>query len=174
MANQTPEQKFVNCSARTNLFEIQAGKLVESKASNDRVKQIARRMIDDHTKAQDDLKQTAQKNNLRVPERLLAWQQAKLDFISKLPAEDLEVGYSFHLVASHHMALLETEHALQKIQDAGLKQLAKSQLRELRDQLRQANGVAMAFTGGGDAGITGEPVSPSGEKNQEQPTGQNK
>ena len=126
-------------------------------------------MVEDHTKANDQLKQVAEKSNLQVPQRLLAWQQAKLDYMAKLPADDLAPGYSFHLVAEHHMAILGTQHALTKVQDAGVKELAQNQLRDLRGHLQQANAVAMQFTGG-EAAISGEPVSPdnSGKNGAEQ------
>jgi putative membrane protein len=159
IANASPDQKFITCAAHNNLFEIQAGKLVAGKVENDRVKKIAQMMVDNHTKANDQLKQVAEKSNLREPERLLAWQQAKLDYMAKLPAEELATGYSFHLVGAHHMAILGTQNALTKVQDAGVKELAQNQLRELRSHLQQANSVAMQFTGG-QASISGEPVSP--------------
>jgi putative membrane protein len=122
------------------------------------VKKVAQQMIEGHTKAQDQLKQAAQKSNLQVPEKLLTWQQAKLDYMAKLPAEDLATGYSFHLVAAHHMAILGAQHALTKVQDAGVKELAQTQLRDLRGHLQEANSVAMRFTGGQPA-ISGSPVS---------------
>src|SRR6478736_3397594 len=78
IANASPDQKFISCAARNNMFEIQAGKLVAGKVENDRVKKIAQMMVDNHTKANDQLKQAAEKSNLELPAKLLTWQQAKL------------------------------------------------------------------------------------------------
>src|SRR5204863_3376334 len=138
----------INCSATDNLFAIEVGKLVASKVSNERVKKLAQSMVDEHTKAQDRLKETAAKSNLKVPEKLMAWQQSLLDFIAKAPADDLGAGYAFHLVGDHHTAILATEYALTKIQDQGVKELAQNRLRDLRAHLKDANSVASTFTGG--------------------------
>jgi putative membrane protein len=160
IANQSPEQKFVSCSTRNNLFEIQAGKLIAEKATNSDIKKMAQMMVDDHTKAQEQLKETAQKSNIQVPEKLLSWQQSKLDFISRVPIEDLQTEYSFHLVAAHQMAILQTQHALTKLQDGAIKQLAENQVRDLRGHLQHAKTLASTFTGGRGDGLSGEPTGP--------------
>lgn len=54
------DQKIVMDMARANMAEIEAGKLAVSKTQNAEVKTFAQQMIDDHTKALNDVKQLAQ------------------------------------------------------------------------------------------------------------------
>jgi putative membrane protein len=53
--------------AESHLAEISAGKLAEEKASSNEVKSFAKKMVDDHTKALDDLKQLAQSKGVTLP-----------------------------------------------------------------------------------------------------------
>lgn len=51
---------FVNRAAISNMFEIQSSQIAQQKAQNDRVRQFAQSMIQDHTAAGEKLKSTAQ------------------------------------------------------------------------------------------------------------------
>ena len=53
------DQKFVKKAAQGGMAEVELGKLATQKASSDDVKKIGQRMVDDHTKANDQLKQIA-------------------------------------------------------------------------------------------------------------------
>ena len=45
---QMSDQEFVMSAAHGNMAEIELGKLAETRASSDRVKTFAKRMVDDH------------------------------------------------------------------------------------------------------------------------------
>src|SRR5881296_3483017 len=54
-------------AARDNLAEVQLGKLAAERAASDEVKKFAERMVTDHQKAYDELKQIADSKGLKVP-----------------------------------------------------------------------------------------------------------
>ncbi len=64
--NQTDE-RMMKQLAEANLAEISAGKLAQDKAQSEEVKSFAKKMVDDHTKALDDLKQLAQAKGVTLP-----------------------------------------------------------------------------------------------------------
>src|SRR2546427_3696135 len=54
-------------AARDNLAEVQLGKLAAERAASDEVKKFAERMVTDHQKAYDELKQIADSKGLKIP-----------------------------------------------------------------------------------------------------------
>lgn len=60
-------QEFVDAAASGGLFEVESSKLALERSKSDAVKAFARMMIDDHTKANDELKAIATGASLNVP-----------------------------------------------------------------------------------------------------------
>lgn len=113
--------------AYANISEIEAAKLAQRKSKNDEVLNFARQMIDDHTKALDQLQQLAQQKGVQLPtepdakhktmaKRLEAMSGAAFDreYLTK-------AGTSDHSQA-HKLVTRVKAHA----HDADLKQLASS------------------------------------------------
>ncbi len=61
------DERMIKQIAEANLGEISAGKLAQDKAQSDEVKSFAKKMVDDHTKALDELKQLAQSKGVTLP-----------------------------------------------------------------------------------------------------------
>ena len=61
------DERMVKQIAEANLAEISAGKIAQDKAQSEEVKSFAKKMVDDHTKALDDLKQLAQAKGVTLP-----------------------------------------------------------------------------------------------------------
>ena len=53
------DKAFVEKAAVGGIAEVHMGKMAQQKGSSDQVKQFGARMVDDHSKANDDLKQIA-------------------------------------------------------------------------------------------------------------------
>jgi len=66
----TSERTFVKNAAEGGRAEIELGKLAAERASSSDVKQFGQRMVDDHTKANDQLKQVASEESITLPEKL--------------------------------------------------------------------------------------------------------
>src|SRR5262245_13126398 len=50
------DHKFVTEAANGSMAEVELGKLAQDKASSEQVKSFGKRMVDDHSKALDDVK----------------------------------------------------------------------------------------------------------------------
>src|SRR5436190_839393 len=81
-ASGSPDAQFATKAAQGNMAEVNLGKLATEKSQNDDVKKFAQMMVDDHSKAGDDLKGVASKNNLTVPDDVNAQQKAENDALS--------------------------------------------------------------------------------------------
>jgi predicted outer membrane protein/sporulation protein YlmC with PRC-barrel domain len=82
-----PAQDFVDKAAAANMFEIESSKMALEKAQGDETKQFAQRMIDDHSKAGEELQTAVADANaqLKMPETL---DQQHADMTSQLEAAE--------------------------------------------------------------------------------------
>ena len=63
------DEKFVKEAAQGGMMEVELGRLAADKAASDDVKQFGKRMVDDHSKANDELMTLA--NNLSSAEEAM-------------------------------------------------------------------------------------------------------
>src|ERR1700758_5587810 len=61
------DEQFIRNAAEGNMAEIKLGQLAEEKAQAPEVKNLAKRIVEDHTKAEEELKETAQKEGINLP-----------------------------------------------------------------------------------------------------------
>ena len=61
------DERMLKQLAQAHLSEINLGKLAQDKAQSDEVKSFAKKMVDDYTKAQDELRQLAQSKSITLP-----------------------------------------------------------------------------------------------------------
>ncbi len=119
------DQSLIRDLAQANLAEIEAGKLAQGKSKNDEVKNFAQRMIDDHTKAQEDLQKLAQQKGVTLPTSPGIKHMAMTKMLSALSGDQFDRHYMARDGLADHK---QTHELLQRIQskaaDADLKQLA--------------------------------------------------
>src|SRR5436305_6156909 len=95
------DSTFVKKAARGGLAEVELGKLATEKASSEDVKKFGQRMVDDHTKANDQLKQIAGNKGVTLPTDLNSKDQALKDRLSKLDGEKFDQAYMKNMVRDH-------------------------------------------------------------------------
>jgi putative membrane protein len=91
------------------MAEIQLGKLAAERAMNSEVKQFAQRMIADHTKGGDELKQSASKLNIPYPTDLDDEHQELYDRLSKLRGQEFDREYISAMADGHQDVVDELE-----------------------------------------------------------------
>ena len=62
------DEQFIKDACKGSHVEVKMGKLGVQKAQNEQVKQFAQKLVDDHTKANTELKQLASSKGLTLPE----------------------------------------------------------------------------------------------------------
>ena len=87
------DTSFAMKAAQANFAEVELGKLAQQKASSDDVKKFAQMMVDDHTKALDDLKSSAGTHNITWPTTLDAKHKKLSDRLSKLSGAAFDREY---------------------------------------------------------------------------------
>ncbi|WP_245197484.1 DUF4142 domain-containing protein [Labrys sp. LIt4] len=109
----TSAQDFVSKAAVSNMFEIESSKLALKNASNADVKAFAQQMIDDHTKAGDELKSTlAAAGNIQMPQALDAAHKTSLDSLAGKSGAAFDDAYVADQKKAHDEAVaLFTEYS---------------------------------------------------------------
>jgi len=129
---------FMTKAAQGGMAEVEMGRIAVKNASNDQVKQFGQRMIDDHTKANDQLKSLAGKKNVTLPTDVDAKQKAGIDRLSKLNGAAFDREYMMMMVKDHKEDVAEFEKASKNESDPDVKAFASNTLPTLQEHLRMA------------------------------------
>lgn len=133
---------FMNDAAPGGMAEVELGKLAVSKSNNADVKAFAQKMIDDHTKAGEDLKQLAAQKKVMLPPDVLPAAKQAMDKLSKLSGADFDKEYVKEMVTDHQKDVTAFENASKTAGDADVKAFATKTLPVLKMHLEMINGIA--------------------------------
>ena len=107
------DKKTLMNLAQANMAEIEAARLAQTKSQNDEVKKFAQQMIDDHTKALDDVKQLAQTKGVTLPTELDRSHKTMANKLSALSGDKFDRAYLGQAGVSDHKknhAMLQQAH----------------------------------------------------------------
>jgi putative membrane protein len=143
-----PTKAFIKDASMSNIFEIQAGHLAAKRVQDDQIKQFAQQMVQDHTQAQQQLKQVAQAAGVQLHDQLDMLHQAKLQKLQQCTSSDFQRKYINGQAAGHMMNVLEFRYQSQNAQNDQVKQLASQMLPKLEQHLKHATDLANQQAGG--------------------------
>jgi putative membrane protein len=124
------------------LMEVQAGTLAATKATSPQVKQFAQMMVDDHTKANNELKALAQEKSIVLPDVMSEKCQKKYyDLDKKEKGEDFDKEYIDLMVKDHKDDIDKFEKEADKGNDPEIKSWAAGKLATLRHHLEEAERI---------------------------------
>jgi putative membrane protein len=130
---------FAMKAAQGGMAEVKLGQLAVDKGSNPDVKEFGQRMINDHTKANDQLKSICSSENMTLPADLNAKDQAEFDRLSKLSGPSFDKAYMKGMVKDHEADVKEFQKEANSGKDPQLKQFASTTLPTLQSHLQMAN-----------------------------------
>lgn len=133
--------EFAVEAADAGLLEVQLGTLALTKASSPEVKKFAQMMVNDHTKANNELKTLAQQKNITLPATLGNEHQRKFDNFKDKTGADFDKDYMDLMVKEHKEAIDEFEDEAEDGKDADLKSWTSSKLSALRNHLQEAERI---------------------------------
>jgi putative membrane protein len=139
------DYKFVHDNARGGLLEVQLGELARQKAESPAVRQFGERMVADHSKANDQLKQIIAQKNAALPVGLSHHQNAEIERLQKLSGREFDRQYVDLMVKDHKMDVKEFQDAAKDLSDPDLRTFAKSTLPILEEHLRMARDLEGAI-----------------------------
>lgn len=134
-------QEFVSKAYAGNLAEVQMAEMVQSKATNKQVKDFAKQLKDDHTKANQELKSLAQKKNIKLSDTLSSDKKNMLTEMKSMSATDLEESFMDMMEKEHQSAVKLYQKAVQDITDQDLNKYASNTLPTLKNHLDKAKKI---------------------------------
>ena len=132
------DSEYLVDAAETDMKEIEVSKLALTKSSNADVKALAQMMVDEHTKALDELKATATKKNISLPASATEKVQDKYADLNDKSGHDFDKAYTDAMVDGHEKAIDMMEKASEKANDEEIRMWAANMLPTLRKHLDHA------------------------------------
>ena len=132
------DRKFAEKAAIGGMAEVELGNLAQQKASNDQVKQFGARMVQDHSKANDELKQVAGTKGIQLPASLDKKHQQDVERFQKMTGAQFDKAYMSHMVADHKQDVSEFKKEANSGKDADIKGFASKTLPTLEEHLKLA------------------------------------
>lgn len=135
------EATFVTEAAGGNLAEIKLGQLATQKGTDPKVKDFGNLMINDHTKANNDLKPIAEAGGVKWPDNPPADAQATYERLSKLSGAPFDHQFVDVMVKDHRKVAQLYEQESKQATDAQLKTYIKNTLPVVRTHLQHAEAI---------------------------------
>jgi putative membrane protein len=143
---------FARHAASGGLAEVAMGKLAESHAQSADVKSFGQRMVQDHSKANDQLMTAAAQANVQLPATPSAEDQAAINRLSKLQGAAFDRAYAQEMVKDHKKDIAEFQREASGGGNSTLKTFAASTLPTLQEHLRMAETLPGASQSGSPSG----------------------
>ncbi|HEY0653133.1 MAG TPA: DUF4142 domain-containing protein [Chryseosolibacter sp.] len=144
-SNLDKDSKRVVEIADGGLYEVQLATMALTKAKSPEVKKFAQMMVDDHTKANNELKAWAGKNNVTLPDVMSEEKQKKYyDLERDEEANEFDEEYMDEMVEDHRKDIKKFEDLAEDAENAELKSWAAGKVTTLRHHLEEAERIKEA------------------------------
>jgi len=136
--NVKADADFAVKMADAGMFEVEMGKLALQNAASPKVKEYAQMMIDEHTKANNELMEAARTKNITLPAGLSDKCQKKFGELSEKKGKDFDKEYMSAMVDDHEEVLDVLNKQAENGNDADLKAWAQSKVGGIKQHLETA------------------------------------
>ncbi|MDQ6758936.1 MAG: DUF4142 domain-containing protein [Acidobacteriota bacterium] len=132
------DQQFMMKAAQGGMAEVELGRLAKDHASNQAVKDFGQQMVDDHSKANDELKDLASRKSVTLPTDVNAKDKATMDRLSKMNGAAFDRAYMRDMVMDHKKDVAEFQKEANSGMDPDVKSWAAKTLPTLQHHLQMA------------------------------------
>jgi len=145
------DSDFAVEAADAGLAEIALGKLALERASDPRIKEFAKTMVDQHNRANDELMMIATKKNLTLPPVPSADHAENVKELQNKSGTDFDKEYIDRMVKDHDKVVSMFEDAAEKASDPDIRDFAMKTLPTLKDHQETAKELRDSLDGGQSA-----------------------
>jgi putative membrane protein len=136
------DKMFVSKAMQGGMAEVQLGQMTLQKTNNDQVKQFAQRMIDDHTKMNDQMKPVAQQLGVDVPRQVSKKDRATMAKLEALSGPAYDQAYIKDMIKDHKQDLSDFQMEASSGQDQTAKDAASQGSKVIAQHLQMAQQMA--------------------------------
>ncbi|MBA4064392.1 MAG: DUF305 domain-containing protein [Isosphaera sp.] len=134
-ARPLDDAEFVKMAASGGMHEVEAGKVALAQAKAEPVKKFAQKMVDDHTKANEELKAAAKAAGLTIPDKMMEKDQKAVDALREAKGDEFDRRYLADQLKSHQESADLFERASKGLKNAELKAFAAKTLPVVKGHL---------------------------------------
>lgn len=135
---RAPDAKFVEAASAAGLAEVSLGKLGAAQGQSDAVKAFGQQMVDDHTKANDELKTIADGKSIPVSKLPVAADTSAAAKIGNMKGAAFDTAFKKRMVQDHEKAVKLFTQESTSGKDPDLKAFAIKTLPTLQHHLDMA------------------------------------
>ena len=132
------DEAWMMKAAKGGIAEVELGKLASEKGTTDAVKHFGRRMVDDHGKANDELKTLAANKKVTLPSDISPEDKALRDRLTRLSGPAFDQAYIKAMVNDHVKDVNAFTMEAKSGADADVKAWAAKTLPTLEEHLKMA------------------------------------
>ena len=133
------DRKFIETAAGSGMFEVQVAQLATSRAKSPDVKSFAGMLVDQHTKANDELTQMANAKGVELPAAPPRAMRNEVEKMARKNGAEFDKDFIKSVgIKAHEKDIKAFEKASKDVKDAELKAWAAKTLPTLKEHLAQA------------------------------------
>lgn len=132
------DTEFAVAAADGGLLEVQLGQLAVANASSPEVKKLGQTMVDEHSKANEELKALAATKNISLPGVLSEKNQKTYEDLAKKSGLEFDKEYSSFMVKDHKEDIDDFKKEAEKGNDSEIKSWAAGKVSTLEHHLMMA------------------------------------
>lgn len=138
---KSADTAFAMKAAQGGMAEVKLGQLAAEKASSPDVKAFGQQMVDDHGKANEQLKSVAQSEGMTLPTDVNQKQQAMYDKLSKLSGAAFDSAYIKDMMMDHEQDVKAFTKESSSGSDEKIKSFASQTLPVIQGHLDKLKGI---------------------------------
>lgn len=137
----TLDKSYLKMTAQSNLEEIQAGPILAPRAGSPQDRAYARRMVRDHTRAQEALKRVAARTGDTLPTDISDEQKAIIHRLSQMRGARFDAAYKQEMIRDHTGDIATTRREISLGKNPVVRASAQKNLRLLQTHLMLARAL---------------------------------
>jgi putative membrane protein len=136
------DKMFVKKAMQGSIAQVQLGQLTLQKSNNDQVKKFAQKMIDDHTKLNEQMKPVAQQLRVDIPTDVSKKDKALMSKMQALSGAAYDEAYLKDMVKNHKQDLSEFQLEAANGHDPSVRDAATQGSKTISEHLQMAQQLA--------------------------------
>jgi putative membrane protein len=143
------DKKFATMVAQTDLAEIEVGNMALQKSTDPQVKQIAQKLVDDHTKTSTAMKEIAAKKGMTVPTETDSKHKALATKLQGESGKDFDKAFLAANSKDHHKVVAAFQKESTGGKDPDIKQFATQFLPAIQEHTTMIDQASKGQSAGG-------------------------
>jgi len=152
-SQDSSDAQFVASASSGSIAEVRLGELAQQRGSSKAVKDLGKRMLDDHTATNQKLQMIAAKEKMNITADLTPEDRATYSKLTNLLGPAFDKAYALEMVRDHQKDIAEFEKEAQYGKEPAVRKLAQEVLPTLKQHLQLAQEMQKALESGASGGM---------------------